>query len=336
MPTEDKVHNPVNSATRSPGNESGQWGSVFTITKYMLEDGPGIRTVVFLKGCPLRCLWCSSPLCQSKERSVVYQKYKCISCEACLQACPQKALFVDEEEKIGRDFEKCTHCGRCTRVCPAGARDARGSRMSVDDVLARVEKDRIFYRRGGGGMTLSGGEILMQADFARNILQRCWGKLIHTTIETCAFGRWEDLRGILACTNLAFIDIKHIDPAVHRRLTGQPNDLILDNIRRAAAYLLELKRTLILRLAVVPGVNDSPENLASVGRFVKALPGEWELNLLPYHKYGVSKYDWLGQEYQLADVEPPSREKLREMAGYFESLGILCSLGGAEIKSAMV
>ena len=184
-------------------------------------------------------------------------------------------------------------------------------------------------------MTLSGGEVLMQAAFAANILQRCWDKLTHTAIETCAFGRWEDFRAILSYTNLAFIDIKHSDPVTHKKLTGRSNRQILDNIRKAAAYCLELKRHLILRLAVVPGMNDSPENLRGVADFLKGLPGGWELNLLPYHKYGVSKYDWLGMEYKLVDVEPPSREQLLEIVRYFESFGILCSLGGAEIRSVV-
>jgi len=302
----------------------------------MLEDGPGIRTVVFLKGCPLRCLWCSSPLCQTTGPSLVYLKYKCVSCEACLSACPEQALFLDEEGKIGRNFEKCTNCGICTKVCPVGAREMRGSMMTAEEVLEKVEKDRIFYRRGSGGITLSGGEILMQAAFAANILKRCWDKLIHTAIETCAFGGWEDLRAILAYTNLAFIDIKHFDPGLHKKLTGRSNRQILDNIRKAAAYCLEWKRKLILRLAVVPGMNDSRENLRDIAHFLQDLPGAWELNLLPYHKYGISKYDWLGMEYKLVDVEPPSRDQLLEMVQYFESFGLLCSLGGAEIRSVAV
>jgi len=325
----------MKSAGINSYGQSGGQGTVFNATKYMLEDGPGIRTVVFLKGCPLRCLWCSSPLCQTTEPSLVYLKYRCASCEACLPACPQQALFLDDEGKIGRNFERCTNCGSCTKVCPVGAREMRGSTMTVEEVLAKVEKDRIFYRRGSGGVTLSGGEILMQAAFATNILQRCWDKLIHTAIETCAFGGWEDLRAILTYTNLTFIDIKHSDPLIHHKLTGRSNRQILDNIRKAAAYCLELKRHLILRLAVVPGMNDSRENLRDIANLLKDLPGGWELNLLPYHKYGVSKYDWLGREYKLVDVEPPSRDQLLEMVQYFESFGILCSLGGAEIRSVV-
>jgi len=325
----------MKSGASNSEDPSGGRGTIFNATKYMLEDGPGIRTVVFLKGCPLRCLWCSSPLCQTEEPSLVYLKYKCVSCGACLPACPKEALFADEEGKIGRNFERCTNCGNCTRVCPVGAREMRGSIMTVEEVLEKVEKDRIFYRRGGGGVTLSGGEILMQAGFATHILQRCWDRLIHTAIETCAFGRWEDLRDILTYTNLAFIDIKHADPLIHKKLTGQSNMQILDNIRKAAQYCLELKRHLILRLAVVPGMNDSRENFMDIAHFLRDLPGDWELNLLPYHRYGISKYDWLGRGYQLGDVKPPSRDQLLEMVQYFESFGILCSLGGAEIRSVV-
>jgi len=325
----------MKSVSTHADRSSGGRGIVYNTTKYMLEDGPGIRTVVFLKGCPLRCLWCSSPLCQTTEPSLVYLKYKCISCGACLPACPNQSLFEDEEGKIGRNFEKCTNCGICAKACPVGAREMRGSTLTVEEVLEKVEKDRIFYRRGSGGVTLSGGEILMQAEFATNILKRCWDKLIHTAIETCAFGAWEDLRSVLTYTNLAFIDIKHSDPLTHKKLTGHSNRQIQENIRKAAAYCLELKRHLILRFAVVPGMNDSRENLRDIAQFLKGLPGGWELNLLPYHKYGISKYDWLGKEYKLLDVEPPSREQLLEMVQYFESFGILCSLGGAEIRSVV-
>ena len=336
MPNAGKEHHSMKSGKKNPDRSSGGRGTVFNATKYMLEDGPGIRTVVFLKGCPLRCLWCSSPLCQTTEPSLVYLKHKCISCQACLPACPEQALFLDEEGKIGRNFERCANCGNCAKVCPVGAREMRGATMTVEEVLEKVGKDRIFYRRGGGGVTLSGGEVLMQAAFAANILRQCWDKLIHTAIETCAFGRWEDFRAILSYTNLAFIDIKHSDPLIHKKLTGRSNRQILENIRKTAAYCLEYKRHLILRFAVVPGMNDSRQNLRDMAHFLKALPGGWELNLLPYHKYGVSKYDWLGMEYKLVDVEPPSREQLLEIVRYFESFGILCSLGGAEIRSVAV
>lgn len=314
---------------------SGHRGMVFNLTRYMLEDGPGIRTVVFLKGCPLRCLWCSSPLGQKIEPSVVYLKYKCISCGACLKACPEQALFWNAEGRVSRDFKRCRNCGECVPVCPVGAREIRGQLMTVNEVIAKVEKDQIFYRRGGGGITLSGGEILMQAPFATRILQEAWKRLIHTAVETCAFGLWADLRDILAYSNLAFIDIKHIDSFFHQKITGCSNQQILENIRQAAAYFLELKRHLIFRLAVVPGINDSFENLQGIAYFLKELPGHWELNLLPYHRYGISKYDWLGLEYQLMDVEPPTRERLLELAEFFKSYGLLCSVGGGEVKSVI-
>lgn len=316
-------------------SEDGKKGSIFNITKYMLEDGPGIRTVVFLKGCPLRCQWCSNPLGQTPEPSLVYLKHKCISCQACITACPRKALFLDKEGKIGRDFERCANCGACILGCPVGARELRGRSMTVEDVLQQVEKDRIFYRRGAGGLTLSGGEILMQPEFAARVLKQASDRLIHTAIETCAFGRWRDLLSILTYTDLAFIDIKHIDPAIHKKLTGRSNHQILTNIRGAAGFCLEYDKKLILRLAVVPGLNDSQENLVGIRSFLKSLTGNWELNLLPYHRYGVSKYDWLGMKYALVDVKPPSRERLEELVGYFESSGILCSLGGGEIKSVV-
>ncbi len=319
----------------STTNQNSQQGVVFNITKYMLEDGPGIRTVVFLKGCPLRCLWCSNPLGQTAESSLIYLKHKCISCKACISACSKGGVFLDEEGKIGRDLEKCENCGDCTLVCPVGARELRGKTMTAAEVLEQIEKDRIFYRRGSGGVTLSGGEILMQPAFSEDILREASYRLIHTAIETCAFGRWKDFLSILRHTDLAFIDIKHIDPAIHKKLTGRSNHQILTNIRKAAQFCHEGGKKLILRLAVVPGINDSEENLQVIVDFLKDLTGNWELNLLPYHRYGISKYDWLGKEYQLVDVEPPSRERLVELTKCFHSSNILCSVGGGEIKSAL-
>ena len=314
-------------------NEDGNCGRVFNFTKYMLEDGPGIRTMVFFKGCPLRCLWCSSPLGQSRDESLLYLASKCVSCGTCVDACPEKALFVVGERQIARDLEKCMACGTCVQVCPTGAMTLCGTTMTVDEVLERVERDRIFYRRGGGGLTLSGGEILMQPKFAERILRGAWDRFTHTAIETCAFGNWQDLRSILRYTNLAFIDIKHMDTETHKRLTGRSNDRILNNLRRAAAFCLDHKREMIVRLVVVPGVNDSQVNLERMASFLRELPGEWELNLLPYHMYGVAKYDWLGAKYELMDVAPPSRERLTRLAGFFKSFNISTSVGGGEIKS---
>jgi len=313
--------------------ESGERGIVFNLTRYMLEDGPGIRTVVFLKGCPLRCLWCSSPLGQSIKPSVVYLRHKCISCGACLEVCPQHSLFWDKEAKIARDFERCKNCGVCVQVCPVEAREKRGVLMTAEEVIAQVEKDRIFYRRGGGGITLSGGEILMQAPFAIKILEKSWARLIHTAIETCAYGKWEDLKNILTYTNVAFLDIKHSDPSMHQKITGRSNRLIMDNLQKAANFFFQLKRVLIFRLTIVPGINDSFENLEGIARFLNELPGVWELNLLPYHRYGISKYDWLGLKYQIGDVASPSRSRLMEIAEFFKSYGLICSVGGIEIKS---
>ena len=307
---------------------------MFNFTKYMLEDGPGIRTVIFLKGCPLRCLWCSSPLGQTGEESLIYMASKCVSCGACLEVCPENALTMGGEKEIRRDFQTCVGCKACVQVCPTGAHSLCGNPMTVQEVLKRVERDRVFYRRGSGGLTLSGGEILMQPAFAKQILQGAWNRLIHTAIETSAFGRWEDLEALLRYTNLVFIDLKHMDPETHMRLTGRSNRQILENLRRAAAFCLAYKRQLIVRFVVVQGLNDSRGNLEQMADFLKEMPGGWELNLLPYHTYGVSKYDWIGMPYTLIDVEPPSRDRLMELAGLFQSLGITCSIGGGEIKSA--
>ena len=307
---------------------------IFDIERYMIEDGPGIRTGVFMKGCPLRCLWCANPEGRSFGPTLTYLERKCIGCYTCVVKCPNKAVSPKENGKVSTDRNKCQLCGICVESCPAGARELRGKIYTIQDVIEMVSRDTSFYRRQGGGVTVTGGEPLGQARFVRNLLKKCEERLVHTAMETTGFGRWEDLRGCLEYLDLIFMDIKHMDPEEHKKLTGVSNRIILGNIRKTAEFCSRHSTVLIVRVPVIPGLNDSERNIAKTAKFVKSLEGNIELNLLPYHKYGVGKYDWLEIEYPLKELEPQSREAMRRLQALVQSKGVHCTVGGGKIESA--
>ena len=223
-------------------------GTIFDISHYMLEDGPGIRTNVFLKGCPLRCIWCSNAYGLERRIQLSYDRARCTGCRKCLEVCGKNAISWDEKERSTlQDFGSCVDCMACVRVCPSKARKQIGREVTTDAVVAEVERDRMFYRRGGGGVTLSGGEILLQAEFAAEILRKCQNEGINTSIETSGFGKWEDLEGILWYCDSAFIDCKCMDGDRHRELTGVDNEKILANIGKAAEWCRSEGVRLIIR-----------------------------------------------------------------------------------------
>ena len=222
---------------------------------------------------------------------------------------------------------------KCVSVCPAKARTEVGRKYTVEEVLGEIEKDRMFYRRSGGGVTMSGGEILLQAEFVCEVLKRCALEGISTAIETSAHGRWEDLEQILEWTDTAFIDCKCMDPVCHKELTGADNSLILSNIRKAAEKCGRLGNLLIIRLPLIPGMNDSEENLRATAGFVRELPGNIELNVLPYHNYGAVKYPFIGLEYSLADKKRQTRAELQTVGEFLKEQQVRFSIGGYDVQS---
>ena len=276
-------------------------GLIFDIQRFSLHDGHGIRTLVFMKGCPLRCIWCSNPESQERMPQIMYSADKCLGCEACLEACPQG-------EELRKNFPfavgLCTGCGRCALVCYAGARRLAGRRVSVAEILDLVERDRAFYAQSGGGITVGGGEPSFQPDFVSQLLSSAHARGIHTAVETCGFSQWSALRRILEHTDQVLFDIKHLDPARHRELTGVSNTEILSNARRAAAMAPEL----IIRFPLIPESNGDSDNIRALGRFVKEeLPRVHRIEILPYHSTGESKKQQLYPDY--VPREPAVLEK---------------------------
>ncbi|AET69424.1 glycyl-radical enzyme activator family protein [Desulfosporosinus orientis DSM 765] len=298
-------------------------GMIFNIMKYSIHDGPGIRTTVFLKGCPLKCLWCHNPEGQKYGQELICRPERCIGCGQCLETCAKGAILF-HQEKLRYFRENCSVCGQCSLVCPAGARELVAKTMSVKEVMTEIEKDIIFYDESGGGVTFSGGEALMQPEFLLEILKECRKKEIHTAIETCGFVKLEVLAKLKDYVDLFLFDIKHMNSRKHQELTGVPNELILANL----TWLAENHANVILRLAVIPGMNDEEAGLDQLGEFVKSLKSIQEVHCLPYHQAGVEKYRRLGLDYPLLDLQPPGDDYMAEIKKRLEQYGLKVSIGG--------
>lgn len=298
-------------------------GSVFSIERYAVHDGGGIRTIVYLKGCPLRCLWCANPEGQEERPQLFFFPERCIACGRCLAVCRDGVTRRDEAGVITFDPTLCRGCGLCAEECYAEARKVFGREMAVDEVMAVVLKDRPFYRQSGGGVTVSGGEPTLQWQFVRDLLAACHAQGIHTALETCGYTAWRRLAAIAEHLDLALYDLKHMDSTEHRRLTGVGNELILANLRRLARLDIET----IVRVPVVPGRNDSAENIGRTADFVASLPRPAAMELLPYHAYGSGKYARCGREYELVGLAPPERERMEELADIVRARGLACALG---------
>ena len=297
-------------------------GIVFDIQRFSIHDGPGIRTIVFLKGCPLHCFWCQNPEGIHLKPEIMFFPDRCIGCGRCLEVCPEGAhVIVDGTHVYLRD--KCVVCGKCTETCYAGALMLTGRLMTVDEVIEEVLRDRIFYEMSNGGVTLSGGDPVVQLDFSRAILERCKAEGLHTAIETAANCRWNDLDALLPVTDLIMMDIKHLDPDKHREVTGVSNDLILENVRRLA----QTGKPLIIRVPVVPTVDDTPEEIEAIAQFVRSFPNLQYLELLPFHRLGQSKYHALGFNYHASHLRTPTKDKMRELATKAEKFGIEVRVG---------
>jgi pyruvate formate lyase activating enzyme len=298
-------------------------GLIYDIQRFAIHDGPGIRTLVFMLGCPLKCLWCSTPQTQKPSPEILYIEVNCKKCLRCVDECPEKAItFSDEKIKIDRKL--CNACGQCVDVCPNQALKLVGKQKTVEELYEDIMKDNNFYRRSGGGVTIGGGEATMQQEFVTALLKKCKGMYIHTAMETCGYVKWEELEKILEYIDLLYFDIKHMDSRIHKELTGVPNELILENAKKASKM-----RPIIIRIPLIPGYNDSEENLLKTAKFAANL-GEnlLRVELLPYHKFGIGTYEQLGRIYELKDVEPASEEYMLKLKKLIESCGVKAQVGG--------
>jgi pyruvate formate lyase activating enzyme len=298
-------------------------GIVFDIKKFSIHDGPGIRTTVFFKGCPLSCWWCHNPESQAPELELIFHESRCIRCGACEAVCAQGAISWDGEV-VCTDREKCVLCGACVEACYAEAREIVGQEMTVAQVMTEIERDIPFYDQSGGGVTFSGGEPLFQLDFLLALLQACKEKEIHTALDTCGFAPWETLDDIREYVDLFLYDLKLIDDAKHRKFTGVSNGLILRNLQ----MLSERGHNIFLRVPIIPGINDDDENIRQTGTFAAALPHLNRVDILPYHHAAVEKYKRLNKIYDLPETRSLSEEKIVEIAQILEEFGLQVKVGG--------
>ncbi|MFW6181269.1 MAG: glycyl-radical enzyme activating protein [Spirochaetota bacterium] len=295
-------------------------GVVFNIQSYSIHDGPGIRTVVFLKGCPLSCLWCSNPESQRASPELGLLADRCARCGACVRVCPNGAVSFNDAGAPVTDREKCAACGRCEEACPYRARKVYGRRVGFGELMEEIEKDAPFYVRSGGGVTFSGGEPTLQEDILLPLLEACRARYIHTAVETCGYVTDRArLDRLLAHIDLVLYDIKCMDPGRHRRFTGVSNQVILDNAR----YIASQGKSMIVRVPVIPGFNDSSEDMEAIGRFALSLISVGEVDLLPYHELGKAKYRMLDMDYRMGEgtLTP---ERVSELQAVVEGLGLAC------------
>jgi pyruvate formate lyase activating enzyme len=291
-------------------------GIVFNLQRYSVHDGPGIRTVVFLKGCPLACRWCSNPESQAPAPQLAYHRERCLGldqCDRCLAACAPQAILRGEDGRPSIDRRRCNDCLDCARVCPPRALRGYGEVMTVADCLEAVEAEEVFYARSGGGLTLSGGEPLYQTGFTLALLAEARRRHIHTAMETCGYVRWEDLAA--ACAQLDFLlyDLKSMDAEKHRAFTGVSNALILENLGRVRRRFTALP--VRVRTPIVPGFNDRVEDIRPILEHLRALSGP-RFEALGYHRLGRPKYGYLGREFPMADgpLGPEAVNRIRRLA----------------------
>ena len=299
-------------------------GLIFDIKKFAVHDGPGIRTTVFMKGCPLRCAWCHNPESWKREPEILYYGQRCIGCEKCFEVCPSGALRIEDGKRV-YDRDRCRHCYKCVEVCYAEATVKCGREVTAQDVMAEVEKDRPFYERSGGGMTVSGGEPMMQEAFVFALLKRAKEAGVHTALDTSGYVRWEVLERFLKVTDLFLYDLKLVDEARHRIYTGVSNRGILDNLKKLSGA----GASVWIRMPIVPGYTDGEADVEAAGRFLSSLDGDRiRVQLLPYHRLAESKYERLEDVYPLKEVPAPPKERMERLRELLSGYGLDASVGG--------
>jgi pyruvate formate lyase activating enzyme len=312
----------VDGLFAAPAQDRAVKGRIFNIQRFSTEDGPGIRTTVFLKGCPLVCPWCANPESQLPLPEVAHSDTLCDHCGRCVEVCDRRAVALNPAGGIQINRQLCDNCAKCVAVCGPRALRVLGQEYTVDEVFREIKKDEAYYRNSGGGVTCSGGEPLTQARFVATLFRRCHEAGLHTTLDTCGSAPRRALQRVLEYTDLVLFDLKLMDRAAHVAIAGQSNRQILHNFR----YVVEKGVRLIARVPLIPGVTDSDENISAIAGFVRTFDAGIPVNVLPYHRYGMNKYQMLDRTYQPGDMKPPAEEKVAKIVERFESLGLECEV----------
>jgi pyruvate formate lyase activating enzyme len=305
------------------GGVNLNYGKILNIQKYSIHDGPGIRTTVFFKGCPLKCIWCHNPESQSFDNELLLYNKRCIGCKDCVETCKYGAIgFENGGIKFNRD--KCISCGSCTEKCYAKARELAGKAMTAEEVIDQIKKDSIFYDESGGGVTFSGGEPLSQPDFLLELLEQCKKNEYHTAIDTCGYGATEIVTAASRMADLFLYDLKSMDDEKHVRYTGVSNKLILENLNAIS----RLGSRIFIRIPLMPGINDDKVNIKATAEVIKNTSGIDQVNILPYHNIASDKYTRLGRQNGSVDIPVPSEEHIESIKKEFLDCGIKVKIGG--------
>lgn len=300
-------------------------GSIFNIQKFCIHDGPGIRTTVFFKGCPLRCRWCANPESQQSAQQLMYDRALCLRCGQCVTACPNGGLSL-HEQGLRIDRTRCVGCGTCASICAVSGGKAlslQGEQKTVAEVAAEVRKDEVFYRSSGGGVTFSGGEVLSQLDFAEALAAELHGSGLHIACETSGYAPAEVFSRLLAFADLLLFDVKHYDSAKHEAGTGVPNTQILENLRAAIAA----GKQVIARIPIIPGFNHLPSDAHAFGQLLRSMHVQ-EVHLLPFHQFGQGKYEKLTMAYDYANLPSLQKEDLEPLKAIMQTYVPRVQIGG--------
>jgi pyruvate formate lyase activating enzyme len=299
-------------------------GTIFDIKRYAIHDGPGIRTTVFLKGCPLSCAWCHNPESWQQDPQPSVRVKRCSGCGRCVDVCTHKAILL-ENGKACTDSKACVRCGDCLDVCLANAREILGKTMTVTELMTEIKKDQLFFDESGGGVTFSGGEPLEQPDFLCKVLESCSEQKLHAAVDTCCYAEVEVLERVAQHTSLFLCDLKHMDSAEHRLYTGVPNELILSNIRQLSAW----GKPTCLRMPLIPGFNDSPENIRQTADFIQSIKSVLRFDVLPYNRSGLDKIKRLGSDLSGSrDFGPSDDTHVDRVVSQFKQKGVDVKVGG--------